>query len=204
MLFTKSGFSFFWKILFPFFCLHLIFFFLQVIHDSQLLFPNSDFERGSLLNWNARGRAFLNQPTFGDNPFYHKASASHMTGNYFVGTFEDRPSAKVREGRSQPNELSGALESVPFVIKRNRISFLLGAGDFSENESVSLVVDGVKVLNEKGRGILSRFQGESMRTVLWDVSRWKGHQAALLIRDNAIPRPGSHINVDDFKYDGFF
>jgi hypothetical protein len=164
---------------------------------GDLLFPNSDFENGNLLNWRPEEKAFLFQPTFGDNSYYRNRGSSHLVGNYYVGSYERRPSAYHPKGTAQGDEPTGRLVSVTFRIRRNRISFLIGGGDDTAHEAVTLEVEGQPVLTERGRAIY--VNGERMNRVTWDVSRWKGAVARIVIEDSSAG-PWGHVSADDFRY----
>ena len=170
---------------------------LMLNFEGMLLFDNSDFERGDLRNWTATGDAFLNQPTLGDNSLYRKQHTSNMQGQYWIGTAENRQTTQQPLGNLQGDGPLGTLTSIPFTIQRNKIDFLIGGGDSTSNESVALRVDGKKVLEQDGWG--NTTGNETMERVFWDVSRWKGRKAQLIITDNS-SGPWGHINVDDFRY----
>jgi hypothetical protein len=167
---------------------------------TDLLFPNSDFEQGTLANWTPEGNAFDHQPVFGDNSYAAGLGISRFVGNYWIGTFYNRHSPAGPAGSLQGDAPTGKLTSIAFRIKKNKISFLIGGGDFTDRESVSLAVDGKKVLLEKGKGSL--ISADTMRQVTWDVSQWKGKEAILEISDVSSGSWG-HINADDFRYQGF-
>lgn len=161
------------------------------------LFPNSDFEYGTLEHWTAEGTAFEAQPTLGDNPLLRGRSTSNYRGQYWIGTFERRHIAQDAPGASQGDAPTGRLTSMPFTIERDHLCFLIGGGDGSPSTGVALIVDGQQVLFESGHGAAS--DSEKMSRVTWDVSRWKGKQATIVVEDQAI-EPWGHINVDDFRY----
>jgi hypothetical protein len=189
----------FWKILSVLLSAVLLFSIAAVFHFPwhKPLFQNSDFEMGNLTNWRAIGEAFKNQPTFGDNCLYRYRGISNMRGNYWVGTFENRPTPRSPKGETQGDAPIGELVSIPFTIERDRISFLMGGGKDIPEEGVALQVNGKIVHFEKGRG--SQIDSEVMRRVTWDVSAWKGQRAVIVIEDRSSDAWG-HINVDDFRY----
>jgi fructan beta-fructosidase len=164
--------------------------------SPNLLFPNSDFENGDLAYWNTEGLAFIKQPTYGDNPWYRDMGSANLTGNFWVGTAEFRRTANDR-GMTHGDGPMGKLISDPFVIRHPRISFYVGAGDGSELTGVALVVDGKQVMYEPGRG--STLHGDRMRKHVWNVSRWMGREARIVVLDQSRGRWG-HINVDDFRW----
>ena len=161
------------------------------------LFPNADFEKGDLTNWGVQGKAFKNQPTYEDNPFYRLRGTANLQGKFWVGTFENRPKPPSPKGAGQGDEVMGRLESVDFTIARNRICFLMGGGNNTAKTGVGLLVEGTQVLFEPARGIL--IGSEKMSRVTWDVSKWKGKKARIVIADESTAGWG-HVNADDFRY----
>ena len=164
---------------------------------DRTLFPNSNFEKGILESWMEEGVAFHDQPTFGDNTYYRGRGVSNFRGNYWIGTYENRHSSKDPKGEIQGDAPVGKLTSIPFIIERDRICFLIGGGNNSAAAGVTLEVEGKRVLFEPGRGSL--IDSERMSRVTWDVSRWKGKKARIVIEDNS-GEGWVHINVDDFRY----
>lgn len=164
---------------------------------QQPLFPNADFEMGTLAHWTAEGEAFLAQPTYGDNPLFRSRSTSNLQGRYWIGTFERRQAADDPPGAVRGDAPVGRLVSEAFTIRRNRIVFLIGGGNGSAATGVALEVDGQRVLFEPGHAVST--DSEKMSRVVWDVSRWKGRQAVIVI-DDADRGPWGHVNCDDFRY----
>ncbi len=163
-----------------------------------LLFSNADFEAGSLKNWRPEGSAFESQPTLGDNPVKRgRAKPTAIQGRYWIGTYEKHPSAKAAEGSFQGDEATGRLTSIPFVIRKNKISFLAGAGNGSPATTISLVVEGRTVLTHSPNAFIS--SEETLARVTWDVSAWRGQKARLVLSDQAFSGWG-HLNADDFRY----
>jgi hypothetical protein len=189
----------FWKALSMLLSGVLLFSIATIFHAPwyKPVFPNSDFEKGDLTNWKAVGDAFKNQPTFGDNCMYRSRGISNLRGNYWVGTFENRPSPRADKGETQGDAPTGELISKPFTIERDRLSFLIGGGKDSPAEGVALEVNGKIVRFVYGRG--SQINSEVMSRVTWDVSTWKGQRAVIIIEDRSSDLWG-HINADDFCY----
>ncbi|HTL69794.1 MAG TPA: hypothetical protein VL404_00740 [Candidatus Eisenbacteria bacterium] len=179
------------------FALFLLFFRAAYFRTNGLLFRNSDFEWGDLSYWKAGNEAFRNQPTFGDNSWYRNRGNSGVVGNFWVGSCENRRSLRDPAGGVQGDGPLGVLLSDEFTIRRNRISFLIGGGDGTDKEGVSLEVEGQRVLFQPGAG--SRLNNESMNRCVWDVSKWVGKKAHIAIWD-ASPGPWGHVNADDFRY----
>ena len=166
---------------------------------AGLLFPNSDFELGTLENWQVEGAAFLNQPTLGDNPAVrHLSLGKSLQGRYWVGSYENRSSGEMAAGSIQGDVPQGKLISVSFKMTRPWLSFMAGAGNGSPQTSINLLVDGKAVLTESPT---AGPQGnESMHRVRWNTSGWLGKKARIEIRDEA-STPEGHINADDFRFE---
>jgi len=167
-------------------------------HASNLLFENSDFEKGDLSNWTATGDAFQFQPLKGDVIAVRTRNLiSNHQGHYWIGTFDKCTDyAKAPSREIQGDRPTGTLMSVAFEVKGDTIRFLLGGGLYNQSKGiyVALEVDGKEVLKTpKGR---SR---ESMEFVTWDVSKFKGKLARIVIHDD-YDKGWGHINVDDFHY----
>ncbi|MCD4720306.1 MAG: hypothetical protein K8S13_10690 [Desulfobacula sp.] len=165
--------------------------------DPDLLFKNSDFENGDLTNWTADGDAFEYQPTKGDNPTARRRNQpSRHQGEYWIGTFEKyNGNPELRPGQTQGDRPTGTLTSVSFVVSRDQIVFLIGGGKHSDKEYAALVVDGKEVMKTTGN------RKETMHEVVWDVRKFAGKQAQIVIKD--LHHSGwGHINADDFRYEG--
>lgn len=166
--------------------------------QDKLLFPNSDFEKGSLENWTAEGAAFQNQPTFGDNPLKRgRTRPTEIQGNFWIGTYENRPSADSAEGMSQSDGPMGRLISTPFTLQGSKIGFLAGAGNNTNDTTITLVIDGKTVLTHTPSALV--LNEETLQPVVWDVQQWKGKKARIIITDQSFGHWG-HINADNFRY----
>jgi hypothetical protein len=171
---------------------------------APLLFANSDFEYGTLENWQSDGDAFAFQPTLGDNLTARRFNIpSNHQGRYWIGTYEKyqgRPGEV--PGTIQGDVPFGELTSVPFTIQEERIAFLVGGGEYKVFRSglrtyVGLEVDGEIVRKASGRN------SELMEMQVWDVARWRGKTARIIINDAHAPTPMvsfKHINADYFHY----
>jgi len=163
---------------------------------GSLLFANSDFEAGNLDNWTASGEAFSHQPTLDDNPSARGREPSDHEGLYWIGTYErfqGRPGEE--PGSVQEDAPTGVLKSIPFVIRGEQISFLVGGGADAKSEYVALEVGGQEVLKASGA------DSETMTRVTWEVKPWLGQPARIVIKDLSSEAWG-HINADDFVYEG--
>jgi hypothetical protein len=120
-------------------------------------------------------------------------------GKYWIGTFEAPDPQKALPNQTFGDLPTGRLVSTTFRIARDKINFLIGAGNGTRETSVSLLVDNRPVLVEVGRGYQT--DSEKMSRVVWDVSPWIGQSAQIEITDLATGKWG-HINADDFRYGG--
>ncbi|MBN2198238.1 MAG: hypothetical protein JW747_00140 [Candidatus Aminicenantes bacterium] len=163
--------------------------------NPPLLFKNSDFEKGTLENWTPEGEAFLYQPVREENlkanerPFFMNAQGLH-----FIGTYDKFG------GVSQGDAPDGRLASSFFIIKEDKIGFLLGGGRTETEhgfgrQAAALEVDGRVVREDTGRNL------ERMNLRVWDVRRWVGREARIVLIDDPSERPFfRHLNADWFHY----
>jgi hypothetical protein len=173
-----------------------------------------DFEGGGgLAGWSNSGTAFWAQPTYGNNVAPRRPGESPgAQGDYWIGTYEWHPNPTAPVGRTQGDGPVGELLSDPFQINTATIDFLIGGGNDIVNERVSLLVkrtpdepppgrpDAVRHLPDGDYWTFLSATGrneEQMYRRVWDVSRWNGRVARILVVDNA-SGPWGHINVDDF------
>lgn len=161
---------------------------------GELIFPNSDFELGTLENWTAEGDAFQYQPTRGDNARVRDPGRPAMPqGMYYVGTYDRYQGLPdQRPGASQTNAPRGGLISDPFIVEKPFIGFLIGGGDH-DAVGVRLVV-GTDLVREAGG-----LRTPTMRRVVWDVSEYQGEKARIYIVDGS-SAPWGIVNADDFRY----
>ncbi|MBN2568416.1 MAG: hypothetical protein JXB42_03180 [Deltaproteobacteria bacterium] len=153
------------------------------------------FESGTLSGWEKKGLSFNNQPTYGDNPTArHRAEPSRHEGNYWIGTYENRSKPEDNPGGVQGEEPKGVLVSVPFVIEKPSITFLIGGGCNVNAERAELVINGEAVLKATGQC------RETMERQSWDVSPYIGQRAQIRLVDASSGEWG-HINFDDVRFE---
>jgi TolB-like protein len=154
-----------------------------------------DFETGDLRGWKMRGDAFRSQPTFGDNPTARqRGQPSNHQGNYWIGTFENRPSPTSPPGAIQGDGPQGELISAPFLIESATISFLIGGGCEVDRTYIELRVEDRPAMRAIGAC------SETMQRVRWEVGHLRERQATIHIVDRSSEGWG-HINVDDFRFE---
>lgn len=159
---------------------------------AELLFPNADFEAGSLEGWMRKGQAFRFQPTKGDNPPARARETSWHEGEYWIGGFEKYTNEVGKPGDTFGDDATGELLSPEFVITKPYITFLIGGGNLPGQAGVKLLCSGEEVELATGGN------SETMEPTSYDVSRFLGKKAQLVVFDNAQGEWG-HINVDSFR-----
>jgi hypothetical protein len=186
-----------------------------------------DFETGDLRGWARTGTAFDSQPTYQDNvlPRQPTIAVNHQ-GDYWIGTFENRPNSGTPLGTTQGDAPQGTLTSEMFVVAGNQISLLVGGGRNLALVRVELLIratDANRSRFENVRepdGTLFSYQrvtlsdgayyqihansgrnAERMERVNWPVRELQGEQARIRIVDASSDSWG-HINVDDIRLDG--
>ena len=152
-----------------------------------------DFEDGSISRWTIDGEALRSQPTFTESGIVRK---QHVTpqGQWFIGTYENRPSPDTPAGRQQGDAPTGSMRSPPFKLPSGRVTFLIGGGQDHEKTYVALHIADTD-------GELFRATGQRsnlMRRVVWDVSEHADKEAYLRIVDHS-SAPWGHVNFDDFR-----
>ena len=160
---------------------------------TALLFPNSDFETGTLANWTAVGAAFsTRQPTYGDNTTARGNVSALQQGNYWIGTFENYDGITGTPGATRGDSATGTLTSQAFTIAKRYITFRMGGGNLTGQTGAKLVCEGQEYVMGTG------FNSESMLPVTFDAAALVGKSATIVIYDQATGSWG-HINADDFE-----
>ena len=157
-----------------------------------------DFEDHDLSNWTLNGTAFSNQPTYGDNPSERfkgeeRNEPSNHRGDWWIGTYENRPSSSHPAGEKQGDSPQGSMTSPSFLIDTNFLTFLIGAGCQNFETRAELIVDGDVIFEteaEKGSD-----SSETMSEKSWNVSGFNGSKAQLRLIDHSSGSWG-HINFD--------
>ncbi len=145
---------------------------------------DTDFESGTLADWEATGDAFADQPIEGDTVAPRRGDMrSRHAGKWWIGGYE-------RHG--DPGQ--GTLTSKPFIVSKPFASFLIGGGD-GESTRVELIVDDKVVFRSSGT------HKEDMVPVIVDLSRFVGQSMRIRLVDQSQAGWG-HINFDDFRLHG--
>lgn len=143
-----------------------------------LIFDN--FESGKFEHWQVEGEAF-ESPRNRKN-IYYPVTVSGFEGKYFAFSFGETHDKK-----------KGRLTSVPFVIERNYIQFLIGGGNHTDTTCVNLLINDSVYFSSTGLNT-----GE-LRNEFWDVSKHIGTTAQIEIKDDYSDWWG-HIIADDFRF----
>ncbi|MBD3185129.1 hypothetical protein GF312_22810 [Candidatus Poribacteria bacterium] len=159
---------------------------------------NPDFETGDLTGWTKTGNAFDYQPTLGDNIMIRRKDKTNHQRDWWIGGFEKYQGKPGQNpGDEQGDQPTGTLTSSPFVIKTDRIAFLIGGGrhpwvepDGKGSCCVNLVIDGKVVKTATGP------DHETMNRYIWNVSKFKGKKAVIQVVDKHSGGWG-HVNFDD-------
>ncbi len=180
------------------------------------------FEDGTLGGFGVvEGTAFDSQPTLHDNPLFRNAAyvapyGTGIRGDYFVGTFENYPSADYVRGGTQGDGPIGIVETAPFALATGaHFDLLVGGGDHPwdpswdpETNLPPADATGPTTVNlerEVAPGdweVLFASTGlanEAMHFIRWDASDFVGETVRLRIYDYNTSGWG-HINVDDIRY----
>lgn len=153
------------------------------------------FEEGDLRGWDATGTAFKFQPTYGDNPTARRrGQPSKHQGNYWIGTYEKRPTPADPPGAIQDDNPKGTLTSKPFPVKSRKISFLIGGGCDIKTVRVELLIDGNVVDKVTGKC------NESMARAAFNVGAYANRMAQIRLVDESSNGWG-HINFDDVRFE---
>jgi len=164
----------------------------QSLCAQGLLFPNSDFEAGTLEGWTIKGEAFRVQPTKGDNTAGRGRESANNQGTWWIGGYEKYNGTIGKPGAIAGDQLTGTLTSREFKITKPYISFRIGAGNLPDEVGVKLICEGKQI------AVATGVDDEGMVDVSFDVTKYLGKNAHLQIFDTAKGGWG-HINVDNFR-----
>jgi sucrose-6-phosphate hydrolase SacC (GH32 family) len=140
----------------------------------------ADFESADYGSWRTTGEAFGRGPARGTLP-----------GQMHVDGFQGRGLVNSFTGGDGS---TGTLTSPEFKIERRYLSFLIGAGGYSNETCMNLLVDGKIVRAATGPNTVSG-GSERLQPAGWDVSEFAGRTAVIEIVDRRTGGWG-HINVD--------
>lgn len=142
------------------------------------------------------GDAFNNQPTYGDNPHVREEGRhSNHQGDYWIGTFENRPGPNYPAGGMQGEGPQGTMTSPSFLLYAKYLKFLIGAGCVEADTPVhaQLLIDGQVVLEETPKSCIDK-----MTEKTWNIATYLGKNAQFRLVDNSSAFWG-HINFDNLR-----
>lgn len=133
-------------------------------------------------------------PTFGDNPLWRGQPSVGLVGNGYFSSqeyYQGPLSGRGAPGVSLGDGATGTLESFPFTVTGNRMSLLVGGGDYPQTCYVALVAaaDSAILLRETGQ------DDDFMTPRTWDLGPFLGLVCCIRIVDQET-RPFGHLNVD--------
>ncbi|MFN5950726.1 MAG: hypothetical protein ACK43N_19685, partial [Pirellulaceae bacterium] len=156
----------------------------QLPRDASGKSLNFDFEKGTLEDWVADGKAFEGQPVQGDAVAARRPDMrSEHQGKYWVGSYEIQGDAP-----------QGTLRSVPFEVTHPFASFLIGGGAGMETRMELMdAASGKAIYRAMGRTT------ENMRLVVADLREHQGKRVSIQLTD-ASGNGWGHLNFDDFRF----
>jgi len=146
-----------------------------------------DFESGSFKGWKVEGNAFGATPV-SSNDLAPEQKDGSFQGKFLVNSYIQKNGQKIVHS----DRPIGTLTSLPFLIERNYISFLLGGGGHLGKTCVNLLVDGKIEISITGKN------KNAMELNSMDVRRFAGKKATIQIVDQETIGWG-HIAVDAIK-----
>ena len=147
---------------------------------------NLDFEKGTLEDWTAKGKAFVGQPIAGEidpKRKFGEGKTAKPQGNFWLGGFEklfDMP--------------TGTLTSAVFQVTHPFAAFRIGGGNHKETRVELIRADSGQVFFK-----MSGRNSETMRPVVMDLRAHAGKSIFIRVVDEHTGGYG-HVNFDDFRF----
>ncbi len=147
-------------------------------------------------NWAVHsGTANLGNPVFGDNPLWRGEPSVGLVGHGYYGSkeyYQGPLSGRGGPGTQLGDGVTGVLESHPFTVTGNRMSLLVGGGNYPTTCYVALVdaSDSSIIYSETGQ------DDDLMTRREWDLLPYQGLECVIHIVDAESGSFG-HINVDE-------
>jgi putative membrane-bound dehydrogenase-like protein len=147
---------------------------------------NLDFEKGTLADWTAKGKAFVGQPIAGEidpKRKFGEGKTAKPQGNFWLGGFEklfDMP--------------TGTLTSAVFQVTHPFAAFRIGGGNHKETRVELIRADSGQVFFKMSGG-----NSETMRPVVMDLRAHAGKSIFIRVVDEHTGGYG-HVNFDDFRF----
>ncbi|MFN2465527.1 MAG: hypothetical protein ABR598_04600 [Candidatus Dormibacteria bacterium] len=181
-----------------------------------------NWSSGTLEDWQAKGTAFTNQPTYGDNvktsrvrpalsvggDYWEAPYRVGSVGRYWIGSFENRHGPDAAWAGEQGDRPQGELYSPVFTIQHRYISMLVGGG--SVFDSADNPLEGIEILVGDGHcgrdprcfrrvGLYTGTNSEVLTRRVFDLDLLVGHAAQLVIFDH-YSGPWGHVSVSDIQF----
>ncbi|MFT5233150.1 MAG: sucrose-6-phosphate hydrolase SacC (GH32 family) [Candidatus Krumholzibacteriia bacterium] len=147
-------------------------------------------------NWVVHtGTANIGNPTFGDNPIWRGEPSVGMVGNSYYASHEYHQgplSGRGAPGSKLGDPTTGVAETKRFQITGDRMTLLVGGGDYPATCYIALVdsADSSIIYSETGGG------NATMTLRTWNLAPYQGRTCYITIVDNETQAMG-HITVDE-------
>ncbi|MDO5580122.1 MAG: hypothetical protein Q4G69_03230 [Planctomycetia bacterium] len=130
----------------------------------------ADFEGKDFGSWTACGSAFGSGPAHGTLP--HQKTVSGFEGKGYLNSYHGQ------------DKSTGKITSPLFKIERDYIEFLIGGGQHPQHATIRLFLENGKepLLSASGNSIKPT-DTEKLFPFFWNVARYKGQKAKLVIED---------------------
>lgn len=145
----------------------------------------ADFENG-FDNWKTEGDAFGDKPVSDTYRTHHKVT--NFSGKQYICSYHPHD----LKGKSA-DDRTGKLSSPEFTISKKYITFLVAGGANKGQTCVNLEINGQIILSQAG------FNNYDLREAKWDVSKWRGKKAKIVLVDKQQGGWG-HITADRFIF----
>ena len=186
-----------------------------------------DFEDATLQDWIATGDAFRNQPTYGNNvsawrvkqveqtfrdliakiegDYWDGPCAVGIQGEYWIGTYEDRPTTGSIWASAQGDGPRGSLLSPEFTLGKRYLHFLLGGGNNNVYIELQVRHPGFSTWQSIAQTRKTGSNDERLKRVVIDLAALglttpdmlgRLGKGRIYISDNSSGNWG-HVNVDD-------
>ena len=147
---------------------------------------NLDFEKGTLDDWTAEGKAFAGQPIAGEispKRKFGEGKTAKSQGNFWLGGFEELFDAP-----------TGTLTSAAFEVTHPFAAFRIGGGSHRETR--------VELRRSDTGAVFFKISGrdsETMRPAVIDLRAYSGKSIFIRVIDEYTGGWG-HVNFDDFRF----
>ena len=145
----------------------------------------ADFETDNYEGWQAEGDAFQ----------LRDSGAMYRGGMGAVFGFHGQKLVNTYAAPGDDKAI-GTMTSPEFRIERKYITFLIGGGNFPGETGIALYVNGEKVAEQTGLYNVPNQGDEGLQLRFWDVSKFQGKTARIVIFDKKNGGNWGHIKVD--------